>query len=173
MDINIKDAFLMKNKKFIIFISYTPGIELDDFFNLFQKNIDLKLIVLSNDNIYPDNFDFINFNDLTDKIYNELSNIDKIKNIPNLIKNGPAIAIFGLSFPIDKIKFNYDLHIHLSLSKKLFNKSLIDNDIKNIDPDYYNKSNEFTKDNKINKYSIKINLHYEHFQWFLSSSHQL
>ncbi len=152
MNINIKDAFLMKNKKFIILISYTPGIELNNFFDLFQKSLNLKLLFLHNDNLYPNNINFINFNDLTEKIYGELSNIDKIKNIPNLSKNGPAIAIFGLSFPPDKIKFNYDLHIHLSLSKKLFNKSITDNDIKNIDPEYYNKSIEFTKDNKINKY---------------------
>ena len=73
MDINIKDAYLMNFNTFILLVSYTPGLELSHIINFFKNDLNMKTLILNTDSTpFPDNTDFINFDDLNYKINKEI-----------------------------------------------------------------------------------------------------
>ena len=146
MPLNIKDFFLQLNKKFILFVSYSPGFKLDNFRSVFENDLGLLPMTLNCDEMYPKNIDFINFDDLNLKIN------EKIKNLDTLKSNILCYVIYSLSFPKKKINFHYDLHIHLSVKSKLFYETLIIDKIVGVSPEYLKNSEKFLDDNIINKY---------------------
>lgn len=137
---SIYDAYLYKFHNFVVIISYTPGSYIKniikDINEPFQFNI-VKLKVKNKEYQY----DILN-----DKIEKLMAQNETYYNTnkPELIR---GILIYGHTFPINKIKFNIDFHIHISLSQEVY---------LSINPDktfeQYTKYKTITKDNYINKY---------------------
>ena len=145
MSFNIKDAYLKFNKKFILLITYTSGINIESLIHLFKNDLEFN-IVLSNNNIAE------TYNDLNTNINNILfEDENKMKIAPAYF--GSSIVIFGQSFPSNLIKFNYDLHIHISISKSKY-YTIYPEKSKND----YDDLSKIISNNKINKYfNIKDN----------------
>jgi hypothetical protein len=145
---NIKEVFLMKNINFILLVSYTPGIKLDLFKTVFINELQLKPIMINtDDNTFPENFNSINYDNLNKLVTDELQVYNNMKSVNDFNKINTGIVIFGHSFDNSKLKFKPDIHIHLSLSQKLFNTET-DNSML----DYLKLYEENIKNNIINKY---------------------
>jgi len=149
---NIYDAFLYKYKKFILAFTYTPGFDpnliIDDIgktFNLFIIKLDGPSM-LKSDSI----FDYDKLNDKIDKLLLESS--DKLNT--NIIGHyGQGILIYGLNFPLNKLKFQIDLHLHFSTSLGMFLKSNTNQDGQILyTVDDYNKFKDILAENKVHKY---------------------
>jgi len=152
MDYNIKDAFLKLNKKFILLVTHTSGIKIESIVNLLSNDLTLKTIIS-----YDTDFSIIN-----NKI-NTILEDDKNKMKLSPVYLGSSIAIIGTSFPTNLIKFNVDLHIHISISKTKYlaiypekTKDDYDNLSKLISNDkinkYFNiKDNNITEDNQLDE----------------------
>jgi hypothetical protein len=137
MSKNIYDAYLYKYKKFILIISYTPGINIDFLIDDISKTFNLKKIKLFE----------MNYDETNNKVNKYLE--ENEFNINNSLEHyyGIGLLIYGHTFPIDNLKFRPDLQLHISSSLKMF----LNFDKKNTKEMYDNLTNSLVN-NKINKY---------------------
>ena len=151
---NIYDAYLYKYKKFILALSYTPGLDIQPIIDDMSKTFNFVIIKLNG----PTN---LNVKTVLEFDYNKLNiDIEKIleenekqlnSNIPGML--GKGILLYGLNFPEDKIKTSIDLQLHYSASISMFLKANVDeNNIPLYTIDDYNNFKDIMKENKINKY---------------------
>jgi hypothetical protein len=100
---NIYDAYMFKYKKFIIALSYTPGLDIQPIVDDMVKTFNFTSIklegpkMLKTDSIF--NYDKLN-NDIN-KILSENEKNTNL-NIPGSLPKG--ILLYGLNFPTNKIK---------------------------------------------------------------------
>lgn len=138
---NIYDAFLYKNKKFILAFSYTPGFNPSNIIEDMFKTFNLKVIKLECSNMSDCNYDKLN-NDVK-KILDE--NDFTLKTSYERGYYGVGILIHGINFQQNKLKFKIDLQLHFSISKSMYlaNQSNKEN---------YDDFKKYLDTNKINKY---------------------
>lgn len=145
---NIYDAYLYKYKKLILIITHTPGLDISDLITDISQSFNMRTIKLEGPNmIKKDNLDQYNYK----KVNNDVANILKENNdkLNSSFKGyyGQGILLYGLSFPKSKIEFKADLHIHLSITQKLFIKLNSD-----VEESLYDKFKDILIENIINKY---------------------
>lgn len=149
---NIYDAYMYKYKKFILALSYTPGIDIqpiiDDMSKAFNF-ITLKLegpIMLKSDSI----FNYDKLNEDIKKVLDENQKMIEL-NIPGIL--GKGIIIYGLNFPVPKITNPIDLQLHYSASLSMFLKANTDDfGLPQYTVDDFNNFKDLMGENKINKY---------------------
>jgi len=123
---NIVEAYIKFKGQLIIIISGISGCGKSSLANKFSKNFKIKHLELfdyfkknfQNETVLPDGTKINNFN-TDDAIDWDLFNSD----VNNLKKNG--LIISGMTFPNDKINFEVDFHLHLSISKQLCSEKRI------------------------------------------------
>jgi hypothetical protein len=145
---NIYEAFLYKYKKYIVALSYTPGLDVNNIITDLQETFNLTIIKLDGDELLTSDakFDYDSLNNKVDKLLTE--NDFKLKtNLDGYY--GKGILIHGLFFPPNKLTFRIDLQIHISLTVTQFLKSNLD---KGYTIDNYNNFKTLLETNKINKY---------------------
>lgn len=145
---NIYDAYLYKYKKFILIITHTPGLDITDLITDISQNFNMRTIKLEGPKmIKKDNLDQYNYKQVNNDVANILKeNNDKLK---SSFKGyyGQGILLYGLSFPKSKIEFRADLHLHLSITQKLFFKLN-----SNVEGSLYDSFKDILSQNIINKY---------------------
>ena len=146
---NVKDVYLSKYGKFILFISIIPGLNLNLFDKLFIDSLTLEPIYMINKNIndLPNSIDTTDYNKLNEIIKDKLDNYDNLKNVGQFNKNAPCVVVFGYSFDYSRLLFDCDAHLHLYLSKD-FSKSININLEQN-----YKKYND-----ELEKFNVKKNI---------------
>lgn len=149
---NIYDAYMYKYKKFILALSYTPGLDIQPIIDDMAKTfnfITLKLegpTMLKQDSI----FNYEKLNEQIKKILDENQKIVEL-NIPGSL--GKGILLYGLNFPSSKITTPIDLQLHYSASVSMFLKANTDEfGLPQYTVDDYNKFKDILSENKINKY---------------------
>lgn len=153
MNSSIKEVYLQNNNQFIMLVTYTPGFDLNKIYSVFVDDLKLKPIFLDNKfNLYPPDIKFINYHNINKIINKEFKNFNLINNIDNMNKYSPNIVIFGLSFPVSKLSFKVNLHIHLTLNYSLFMQSLKDNKVTSINKEYFKNCTDLIQNNNIIKY---------------------
>lgn len=149
---NIYEAFLYKYKKFILALSYTPGFDINPIIEDISKTFSLLVIKLEGSPMLKSDSSF-DYNKLNNNVLKLLDdNNDKLKNnLPNYL--GIGILIYGLNFPLKSLKFQIDLHLHMSTSLNMFLKTNVSSDGNVLyTVDDYNKLKDLMNDNKIHKY---------------------
>lgn len=145
---NIYDAYLYKYKKFILIITHTPGLDINDLIKDISQSFNMRTIKLEGQKmIKKDNLDQFNYKKVNSDVANILKeNNDKLNSI---FKDyyGQGILLYGLSFPKSKIEFRADLHLHLSVTQKMFIKLNSD-----VDGSLYDSFKDILSQNIINKY---------------------
>ena len=149
-EFNVKQNYLEINQQFILLISYIPGFDIDKIKDVFTKDLDLLLIELKpKEKIkgLPKTNSQFNYSQLKKKINDEFDAHNYSNDIDYNDMYFPSIAIIGHTFPKDKLMFNYDCHIHISVNNKKFME---------LNPkapnDYYKTYNTQLKNNTITKY---------------------
>jgi hypothetical protein len=145
---NIYDAYLYKYKQLILIITHTPGLDISDLITDISQSFNMRTIKLEGPNmIKKDNLDQYNYK----KVNNDVANILKEKDdkLNSSFKGyyGQGILLYGLSFPKTKIDFRADLHLHLSITQKLFIKLNSD-----VEGSLYDSFKDILSQNIINKY---------------------
>lgn len=145
---NIYDAYLYKYKKLILIITYTPGLDISDLITDISQSFNMRTIKLEGpDMIKKDNLEQYNYKKINNDVATILKeNDDKLNSI---FKGyyGQGILLYGLSFPKSKIEFRADLHLHLSVSQKMFIKLN-----SGVEGSLYDSFKDILSQNIINKY---------------------
>ena len=141
---NIYEAYLYTFKKFILVLSYTPGFNIQEIIDDIKPTFNLHLIKLDGPTDLNSNSIF-NYNKLNSEVNDYLEKNKEV--FLTTTTYGTGILIYGLNFPTNLLKFDVDLHLHFSLSTKLF----LENN-PSLTLDDYNNFKIILEDNKINKY---------------------
>jgi hypothetical protein len=145
---NIYDAYLYKYKKLILIITYTPGLDITDLITDISQSFNMRTIKLEGPNIIKkDNLDQYNYKKVNNNVANILKENDDKLNSNFKGYYGQGILLYGLSFPKTKIEFRADLHLHLSITQKLFFKLN-----SNVEGSLYDSFKDIISQNMINKY---------------------
>jgi len=127
---NVYDIYLQKYKKFILVLSYTPGLDITNIIDDMIQTFKFKLFKI-------DSLDLLNID--YSKINNDVQHY--INNCDNC-----GILITGINFPSKSLNFRCDLHLHFNLSLTLFLKTGV-----GTESEYYTLKKSLTE-NSINKY---------------------
>ena len=149
---NIYDAFMYKYKKFILALSYTPGLDIQPIIDDMAKTFNFITVKLDGPKMLKSDSMF-NYDKLNDEINKILEENQKTLdlNIPGIF--GKGILIYGLTFPQNKIKTQIDLQLHYSASVSMFLKANTDEEnFPLYTVDDYNAFKQLLAENKINKY---------------------
>ena len=158
---NIVEAYIKFNKKLVILISGMQGTEK----NIISKEISkiFKIESISLRNFIKKDYNKIitleNGDTFIDWDNKDAYDWDKFnKYVEEKKENG--ILIYGFSFTNDDIKFKYDFHLHIKLSKKNYIEARHDYLNKNKEKleDLYKLINTQTESIMINKYLYQITI---------------
>jgi len=146
--INVYDAFLYKNKKFIMVFSYLPNTvhHVQPFIDEMAKSFNLKIINM--DQLLDKPISYTKLESHVQQILSESNTkLQSMSPSLNFGYYGQGILIHGSSFVNHKITFYVDLHLYFSLSLTIF---LSLNPTKTIDD--FNLLKKSFENIKINKY---------------------
>lgn len=149
---NIYDAYMYKYKKFILALSYTPGLDIQPIIDDMAKTFNFITLKLEGPNMLKQDSTF-NYDKLNGEIKKILDENQKTLelNIPGSL--GKGILIYGLNFPQNKLTTQIDLQLHYSASVSMFLKANTDDfGLPAYTVDDYNKFKDLLAENKINKY---------------------
>jgi hypothetical protein len=149
---NIYDAYMFKYKKFIIALSYTPGLDIQPIIDDMAKTFNFITLKLEGSKMLKSDSIF-NYDKLNSEVSKILSENEKNANlnIPGSLPKG--ILLYGLNFPASKITNPIDLQLHYSASAAMFLKANVDeNNFPMYTIDDYNGFKNMLAENKINKY---------------------
>jgi hypothetical protein len=143
---------MFKYKKFIIALSYTPGLDIHPIVDDMAKTFNFAVVKLEGSKMLKSDSIF-NYNKLNSDVSEILSENEKNANlnIPGSLPKG--ILLYGLNFPTNKITNPIDLQLHYSASTSMFLKANVDeNNFPIYTVDDYNGLKNLLSENKISKY---------------------